>query len=396
MNAVREHVIEKPGHLSDSNEFENLQRVLNTVIKFDSGGLPVVSLFLNAQANAQGRDEYDRFIRREFSALHEKYESHTPEGTSLQRDAKRIEQYLAEEVRPSANGIVIFACAGKDEFYLPIQLDVPLDHHQLFVFNKPHLYPLARLIDESRNYAVLVADTNRARIFVFGRGRVIATEEVESDSLSRTQVGGWSQLRYQRHVENLHLHHAKETIEALDRVVSEDAIENVIIAGDDVIIPLLREQLSSELAKKIEAAIRIDIQTPDHEIMKRTYQIFRAREAVIDKQKIDEFRDALNGARLGVSGIADTLASLLNGQVQELFLAAEMNEIDQPSAEVSSILDAYSPVQEIEMPDAGRRRIVVDELIRRARDTGAQMRFIADASLLASMGGVGAKLRYGM
>jgi peptide subunit release factor 1 (eRF1) len=207
-------------------------------------------------------------------------------------------------------------------------------------------------------------------------------------------VGGWSQLRYQRHVENLHLHHAKDTIEALDRVVREDTIEHVIIAGDEVIIPLLRDQLSAELAKKVDDTMRLDIRTPDHEIMKLTLETFRAREAAVDKKKIDELQDAVSGAGLGVSGTADTLAALSNGQVGELFLAAAMNDIDQEPDEVSAILKAYAPDAENETLDAGRRRIIVDELIRQAKGTGARIRFIADTSLLTAMGGVGATLRY--
>ena len=394
MSTTEESAATDKPESSALNPNDQLNDVLDRLIDFDSGGLPVVSLYLNAQANPQGRDQYDRFIRREFSVGEKAFEPHTPEGKSFRRDAERIEKYLAEEVRPSANGIVIFACAGKDDFFLPVQVDAPIEYHQLFVFDKPHLYPLARLIDESRKYAVLVADTNRARIFVFGRGRVIATDEVQSDSLSHTQVGGWSQLRYQRHVENLHLHHAKDTIEALERVVREDAIEHVIIAGDEVIIPLLRDQLSSELAKKVDDTMRLDIRTPDHEIMKLTLQTFRAREAAVDKKKIDELQDAVSGAGLGVSGTADTLAALSNGQVDELFLAAAMNEIDQEPDEVSAILKAYAPGAENETPDAGRRRIIVDELIRRAKGTGARIRFIADTSLLTAMGGVGATLRY--
>ena len=58
-------------------------------------------------------------------------------------------------------------------------------------------------MNEYRRYAVLVADTNRARIFVFGRGRILAAAEVQSETTNRSQMGGWSQMRYQRHVDNL-------------------------------------------------------------------------------------------------------------------------------------------------------------------------------------------------
>ncbi len=379
---------------TNEREPQRLEDVLSRLIEFDSGGLPVVSLYLNAQANQHGRDQFDRFIRREFSARAKTFEPRTPEGESFRRDAERIEKYLAEEVRPSASGIVIFACAGKNDFFLPVQVDLPIERHQLFAFNTPHLYPLARLMNEYRRYAVLVADTNRARIFVFGRGRILAAEEVQSETMSRTQVGGWSQMRYQRHVDNLHQHHAQDVIEALDRIVREEGIENVIIAGDEVIIPLLRQQLSPELAKKTEDTMRLDIRTTEQEIMERTLETFRARDAEIDRERVAELKDAVRGTGLGVAGAADTLAALANGQVDELFLTAGMTEIEHEPDEVNSVLKAYAPGGESAPLDTSKPRIVVDELIRRAKDTGARIHFIEDTSLLASMGGVGATLRY--
>ncbi len=380
--------------VTSKQEPQRLDDVLTRLIEFDSGGLPVVSLYLNAQANQQGRDQYDRFIRREFSARGKTFEPRTPEGESFRRDAERIEKYLSEEVRPSASGIAIFACAGKDEFFLPVQVDLPIERHQLFAFNAPHLYPLARLMNEYRRYAVLVVDTNRARIFVFGRGQILAAAEVQSETTNRSQIGGWSQMRYQRHVDNLHQHHSKDVVEALDRIVSDEGIENVIIAGNEVIIPLLRQQMSPELAKKTEDTMRLDIRTTEQEIMERTLETFRVRDGEIDKERVAELKDAVRGTGLGVAGAADTLAALSNGQVDELFLTAGMTEIEHEPDEVNSVLKAYAPGGERAPLDTTKPRVVVDELIRRAKETGARIHFIEDTSLLTSMGGVGATLRY--
>jgi peptide chain release factor subunit 1 len=381
---------------TDENQPQRLDAVLNRLIELDSGGLPVVSLYLNAQANKHGRDQFRRFVNREFSARARTFDPRTPEGESFLRDEERIKKYLAEEVHPAASGIAIFACAGKDEFFLPVQVDLPIDRHQLFAFKRPHLYPLARLMNEYRRYAVLVADTNRARIFVFGSGRTLAAEELQNETTRRSQMGGWSQMRFQRHVDNLHQHHAKDVVEALDRIVREEAIENVIIAGDEAIIPLLRKQMSPQLAEKTADTLRLDIRTPEQEIMARTLETFRERDAAADQERVAELQDAVRGTGLGVAGAADTLAALSNGQVDELFLTAGMDEIQHEPDEVRSVLEAYAQGEEGETLDVTKPRVVIDELIRRAKETGVRIHFIEDASLLAAMGGVGATLRYSM
>ena len=40
-------------------ETRPLKNLLERLIEFDSGGLPVISLYLNAQANQHGRDQYE-------------------------------------------------------------------------------------------------------------------------------------------------------------------------------------------------------------------------------------------------------------------------------------------------------------------------------------------------
>ena len=125
-----------------------------------------------------------------------------------------------------------------------MSLTRPFERNRLFVSDRPHVYPLARLIDRYRRFAVLLADTNRARIFVFATGKTVEEQTVQNVKTKHTSVGGWSQSRYQRHEENYHLHHVKEVVQMLERVVSEEDVENVILAGDEAtVIPLIREQL---------------------------------------------------------------------------------------------------------------------------------------------------------
>ena len=198
----------------------------------------------------------------------EQFEKRSPARESFEKDLERIETWLAEEVLPSANGIAIFACSG-ESFFEPLQLEAPIERHRLTAGDRPHLYPLARIVDRYPRHAVLLSDTNHARIFVFGRGRTIEREEVKSLKVSRTDAGGWSQMRYQRHVEDHWLHHAKDVVEALGRIVAEDRAEYVFLAGDEVIVPLLRDQLPKDLAKKVLVVLRLEMRAPSGRMWRR-------------------------------------------------------------------------------------------------------------------------------
>ena len=72
------------------------------------------------------------------------------------------------ELAPAANGVAIFACSA-GELFEAVQMSAPIDEHWLYIGDTPHLYPLARLESRYPRYAVVVADTNTARIFVSRR-----------------------------------------------------------------------------------------------------------------------------------------------------------------------------------------------------------------------------------
>jgi peptide chain release factor subunit 1 len=353
----------------------------------------VISLYLNTQPDQHGRANFESFVLKEFRARAKGYRLRSPERESFERDAERINGYLRNELRPSANGLALFACAGENNFFDAVQLDAPIHEHCLYVYHQPHLYPLARLNDQYPRYAVLLADTNSARLFVFGLGMLLDKERVTNTKVSRTSVGGWSQARYQRHIENYHLHHAKEVVEALDRAVREDKIEKIVLAGDEVIVPVLREQLPPHLSEKVIDVLRLDMTTPEHEILQATLAAMREQDAKDDSAKVERLLDEYHAGGLAVAGVHDTLAALANAQVDELILCASIQEIHDDAEEVGAPL-APNVSASASTNSETRPIQMADQLVTRAQQTDARIRFIEDATLLADVGGVGSMLRY--
>jgi peptide chain release factor subunit 1 len=373
---------------------QSVAELIELLAIFDPVGIPVISLYLNAQPDEHGHDNFHTFVRNELRERAKTFQSGSPERESFDKDAERITRYLEDEVRPSANGIAIFACSGAGDFFEAIQLDAPLENNRLFVYDQPHLYPLARLMDQYPRYAVLVANTNSARMFVFGRGAKLNSEEVKNKKTNRTKVGGWSQMRYQRHLANYHLHHAKEVIEVLERVVREDKAESIILAGDEVIIPLLREQMPQQLAEKVIDVVSLDINTPEHEIFQVSMESLKEHDSQTDAEKVSKLLNEYRGNGLAVVGVADTLAALSNGQADDLLISAAPGEIQYDEGKVKEVLATYSTGEGETSIDVSEPRMVADELVKRAQASAATVTFIEDASLLADVGGVAAALRY--
>ena len=367
-----------------------LENALRELARFTPTTMPVLSAYLNAKPDQHGRDNFWPFLRKELRARAATYPLGSPERQSFDRDAKRITSWLETKLRPSSNGAAVFACSGVGDFFEALQFDAPFCLNRLHVYHQPHLYALAHLYDRHRSYAAVIADTNAARIFVFGLGRTLGVESITNVKVrSRSWIEGWWLRRAQFKVENYQLRHAKEVVEQLDIVVRDEGIEHIILAGDDLILPILREQLPPRLASRVIEEMKLDITASDREVLQATIQAIRAEDVRTDAESVRAIIDEYRAGGLAAIGAHDVLAALSNGQVDTLFISATIEQI-HPEAE--NLHPAIAP--SIARLPEGTGVKISDELVTRAYQTGARVRFIEDPALLSPAGGVCAALRY--
>jgi peptide subunit release factor 1 (eRF1) len=331
-------------------------------------------VYLNTEPDQHGRaPDPEPYLLREFKALARTFAPGSPELHSFERDAERIVSWAASEIDPAAHGAALFACQGMDKFFEAIQLTTPFDHNQVSADSQPHLYLLTELDELYPRYAAVLADSNTARIFVAGLGHVIAAEHVNGKKVHRVKVGGWSQARYQRRAGNAHHEHAKEVVERLAQIVREDRISHIILAGDQVVIPLLQEQLPPELIPMTEV-MKLDIHASDKDVLTATLVQLQVHEAGTAAETVSRLMQQYRARGLAVIGPQETLDAMIQGQVEELLISGGMDE----SAEQQSPRQAPMP----------------DLLVTRARQTGAAVTFIEDPALLQAVGGAGGFLRW--
>ena len=369
-------------------------KLLEGLVNYDPVPAPVISLYLDARVDQNGQRTFLPFVRKQLAERSKSYENNSDDQKSFDEDFVRIVRYLESEVPPQVQGIAIFACSADSDWFVVGLFDAPFERNRLFVADRPHLYPLARLVDQYRRYAVVLADTNRAQIFVFAAGRAIEREELQNVKTKHTKVGGWSQARYQRHEQNYHIQHAKEVVDILEKIVLEENIEHVILAGDEtVVIPLLREQMPKTLEEKIIEALSLGIDTPEHELLDESLTAFQRHDSLTDMEKVERLLNEYRADNLGVAGVTETLAALSNGQVEEMLIAAKAESIQYDKEEVEKVLKLYDV--DGALPEELDQRTVADELVRRANVlSSARVTFIEDSTRLERVGGVGAFLRY--
>ncbi len=368
---------------------------MDVLAALEPSPFPFISLYLSLTPNQNGREDHHQFMKKVLSDRAKGFAEESPERQSFEGDAERIRQYLETELDPAWHGLAIFASSGS-EFFEAIGLEAPFADHSLFIDSVPHLYPLARLIDTYPRYAAVLLDTNKARILVFSLATTERDEKIANEKTRRSSKGGWSQARYQRRAENFHLLHVKEVVEKLDKIVRDDNITQIVVAGEEVAVPILREQLPKHLGEKVIDVITLQRNADGAKIIETTMASLRQNDAETDAEKVRELMDEWQSGGLGVAGPEATLSAFQLGQVDELIITASpellkpVQKLPDDAAPGEVQVDTSAP----QGPADEKRLKLAEELVTRARQTAARIRFIEDESLLAGIGGVGALLRF--
>ena len=349
----------------------DIRRALRALAEVEPGQLPVLSVYLDMRPHASGENPAVRagtVILK--NRLREIEKTYLPRGAaldSIRTDAERIERYLEDEYDVAADGLALFACAGRALFEA-FEVGVPFED-QVTVASQPDLFQLARLLDEQETAVVALVDSNTSRIFVTRRGllqEVGGTDEQPKYFRTRPMVGGLNQASYQRHNAGVRAEFARETAAELERLVDTEGASRVVLAGDPVAIPLLLDALSPRIAALVRDVLRLDIRAPRDRVAEEVQKVLADAETEDGSVAVDQLVGAVRAGGLAVAGLENTLGALEHGQVDQVLL---------------------DPASELDEPSRGR-------LVRLASLSGATVEVVEGHDGLRNLGGVAALLRY--
>ena len=242
---------------------------------------------------------------------------------SVATDLRRIEEYVkAGFDRSTTRGLAFFSCSAHDLWEV-IPLPVPV-HNRVVVNSVPAVGQLESVVQDYERIGVLLADRQRARMFVFELGEITEQSTVLDELPRDYDERGHGDLGYDRerhHVDELaaqHLRHAaKETFELFQRtpfgcftVGAPDAIFNELEA---CLHPYLRERLGPRVGVGVNASID-EIRSAVFEI---EGEINRRREADL----VERLRSAIDSSGRGMKGLDPVLRALHEHRVEHLVVS---------------------------------------------------------------------------
>src|SRR5262249_57618722 len=110
------------------------------------------------------------------------------------------------------------------------ELAVPLPT-RLVIASAPQLYPLVRIADDFERFALCIADSQSARIYVSALGRKEQSETIGGPTINYKMTGGHSQRGIQQRIENAVSSHIRNVARRVETIVFYEEIPRIVLCG---------------------------------------------------------------------------------------------------------------------------------------------------------------------
>jgi len=365
---------------------------VDELASLDSGGTPVLSVYLGLDPARQVRRSYRIAFEDLVRDARERLEG--PVREAFVQETARVRAWL-EGWDPRGRGLALFSCARRGLWQTHV-LSVDVDDHLAFD-SRSDVAPLLDVLDEYERFVVALVDKERARIFVVFAGEIEETDVLKDFVPGRHDQGGFSQANYQRHHEAHVFRHLKRVVEHLAHLLRRRRFDRLIVAGPTEATSELRRLLPRVLGLRLAAVVPGEMFASDAEVLETALQIERRLEREGEELLLDELLEKAGAGGRATCGVASTLDALWFDAVQTLVVSAgvHLGGIECPNC------GRLDPGAFVTCPVCDTPTRPVHDLFHRAmvsaRERAAGVEVLhgdAAGRLLKQGGGLGALLRY--
>src|SRR5436190_18555646 len=235
----------------------------------------------------------------------------------IRDDAARMREFFDSEFsREGAHGFAVF-CAGPDNVWhtLPLSERVP---DLVRVGHAFYLAPLVPLVGRGEGALVAVVSRERGELYRLRAGRLEELEEQFDEQPGRHDQGGWSQARYQRHIEKLVQDHLKDVAATLDRRLRRLRRPRVIVVASEETRAEFEEELSNEVKEAIIGWAAAEAHATPAQLLATVEPPLERWRAEQETTAVERWREAAGRNGRAASGWRQTLEAASDGRVELL------------------------------------------------------------------------------
>lgn len=330
----------------------DIYKKLEYLSKIESTDFPFVSLYLNADF----RHLYDKtqnariFIKNSIREKEKHYADDKQKLDCLQKDTKKIMDYLSNDLEKDIKGLVIFACDKLDIFEVIHSSESFKD--ECVVNHVPHLNQFAQKAEESQNSLIVLVDRRFSKIMELRTKDILFEENHKPESSeivmhyevhgyhkegdsgakgnytvigSAPRTGGWSQQRFQRGINLQIQQHYKATVEAVIGLFEKNGYDNLFIIAQEHEAKNFIKELPAHISDKISSTFTMPMFASNTQIIN---EVKKELEAAEIRQELETVRRAINQCfensdrcSLGVESTADNAK---DGRIDKLIISEDM------------------------------------------------------------------------
>ncbi|HET9675862.1 MAG TPA: Vms1/Ankzf1 family peptidyl-tRNA hydrolase [Gaiellaceae bacterium] len=245
------------------------------------------------------------------------------EREGLERDLGRIREFYDNEFeRDGARGVAVFVSGDYwSTLSLPDPVPDVVDLGRGF-----NIGPLAPHVGRGDGALVAFVGRERGQLFRLVGGRLQEVVDRTEEQPGRHDQGGWSQARYQRHIENLVAEHLRDVASELDQVVRNLEGPKVVVVGSDETRSEFIETLPHEVKNAVVGTTEAEAHVDANGLLAVVQPLLEEAAVADERAAIERWRErAAKGTRAS-SGWAETLEAASDARVELLLYEEEANK----------------------------------------------------------------------
>jgi peptide chain release factor subunit 1 len=238
---------------------------------------------------------------------------------ALERDLERIEGWFESDFsREGVRGVAVFA-AGADEIFLPLTLPWPVED-EARIATQFYLAPLVRLVGRGDGALVAYVGRERGDLYRLRAGELVVIANESTEVHGRHDQGGWSQARYERHIETMVDRHLRDVAAALDGCVRRLRDVRVILAGPDETRAGFEELLSAQTRAALVGWVSAQAHVDAPRLLEAARPLLEEWRAGREETLLERWRQEAARNGRAATGWEETLEAASDGRVELLLV----------------------------------------------------------------------------
>jgi peptide chain release factor subunit 1 len=237
---------------------------------------------------------------------------------ALRADLERIRTWWGSEFdRDGTKGVALFASSADDWFRA---LQLPERVPDLVQIGSE--FGVTPLLGQLGRDGALVAVLSRERgsVYRVSAGRLVEIVDETEETPGQHSQGGWSQARYQRHIEHLVQQHLKNVGQEIDRRARGAGALQLVIVAPEELRGEIESTLSSEAREALVGWAAAEAHAGPGELLEIVKPLLDEARARLEHEELERWQEEHGRGGRAAAGWKQALEAASDGRVDVLLL----------------------------------------------------------------------------